>query len=93
MLIVLAAGNLILILQNDVLKKTVEIEIGNLNIVEARVNQVNLGESDIDDIYGLHNVLDDMMKGGSKEEGEKVNKLNIFLVDKFLLNKKKKECT
>ncbi len=78
MLIVLAAGNLILILQNDVLKKQVEIEVGNLNIVEAHVNQINLGESDIDDIFGLHNVIDDMMKaGGNKEEnGEKVLKKN-----------------
>ncbi|EAR86922.2 WD domain, G-beta repeat protein (macronuclear) [Tetrahymena thermophila SB210] len=68
-LVVLAAGNLILILQNDQLKRTVEIDVANLNIVDAPVNQVNLGENDIEDVYGLHNVLDDIIRDKGNKEG------------------------
>lgn len=69
-LVALAAGNLILILQNDILKRTVEIDVGNLNIVDAPVAQISIGEQEMDDIYGLNNVIDDIMKEkGGKDLG------------------------
>jgi hypothetical protein len=68
-LVVLAAGNLILILQNDVLKRSVEIDVGNLNIVDAPVSQVNLGEAEMEDVYGLHNVIDDIIKDKAGNNG------------------------
>lgn len=62
-LIALAEGNRILILQNDQLKKKIDIDVSNLNLVEANVQDINFNENEGDDMYdGLHNVLDDMMK-------------------------------
>lgn len=50
------------------LKRTVEIDVGNLNIVDAPVSQVNLGETEIDDIYGLNNVIDEIIKDKDKKD-------------------------
>lgn len=87
-LVALAAGNLILILQNDVLKRTVEIDVGNLNIVDAPVSQVNLGETEIDDIYGLNNVIDEIIKDKDKKDSvaltEKVSDIDLLKSNKFV---------
>lgn len=38
LLIVLAAGNHLLLLQNDQLKKVIDIDVANLNVIEAHVH-------------------------------------------------------
>jgi hypothetical protein len=52
------------------------VDVGNLNIVDAPVSQVSMGESEMDDIYGLNNVIDDLMK----EKGGK----DVAAIDKVI---------
>lgn len=61
------------------MKRTVEIDVGNLNIVEALVTSINLGETEMDDIYGLNNVMDEIAKDKqSKEATDKVFSIHLL---------------
>ena len=67
----LASGNRVIIIQNDQLKKIIDIDVQNLNIVDAALKDVNVGEEN-DDIVGLNTVLEDMIKekiGGLQQLG------------------------
>lgn len=57
-LLVLMQGNKIFMLQNDLLKKIIDIDTANLNLVEIKVQEQ--GKSDSDDIFGLNVILDDI---------------------------------
>ena len=58
-------------MQNEQLKKMIDIDVQNLNMVDASLKDVNAAE-DNDDIVGLNTVLEDMIKekiGGLQQLG------------------------
>ena len=62
----MAQGNRIVILQNEQLKKIIDIDVQNLNIVDASLKDLNATE-EREDMVGLNSVLEDMVreKGGA----------------------------
>lgn len=62
------------------LKRTVSIDVGNLNIVDAPVAQVSIGESEMDDIYGLNNVIDDIIKEKGGKELNTLEKVTLWII-------------
>ncbi|KRX00640.1 WD40-repeat-containing domain [Pseudocohnilembus persalinus] len=72
MLVILTDNNKILLLQNDSLKKQIDIDVTNLNIIEAQVQDINVNEKDNEDDYdGLNIAIQNIMKGKKgKEENQ-----------------------